>query len=161
MGRTVAELRPDLSPAFAARLGINPKKPLTTDVIANLLNATQADGSVIAGRKKHSATRSVTEGQIHETRAPVGFIDITFSAPKSLSAAWALAPTAHERDLLNSIHHQAVADTMRYVETQLGYVQRGGAENRYTEAVAEFFQRGFAEAVDRETDAPVAFDHKQ
>ena len=61
-GGTVAELRPDLSPALAARLGIaDPSRPLTQAGIANLLNATRLDGSAIAGRKKHSATRSVAE----------------------------------------------------------------------------------------------------
>src|SRR5277367_2476310 len=59
---TVAELRPDLSPALAARLGIaNPDRPLTQAGIANLLNATRIDGSAIVGRKKHTATRSVAE----------------------------------------------------------------------------------------------------
>src|SRR5271170_6926932 len=61
-GGTVAELRPNLSPDLAARLGIaNPGRPLTQAGIANLLNATRLDGSPIAGRKKHSATRSVAE----------------------------------------------------------------------------------------------------
>ena len=61
-GGTVAELRPDISPALAARLGIaNPGRPLTQAGIANLLNATRVDGNAIAGRKKHSATRSIAE----------------------------------------------------------------------------------------------------
>jgi hypothetical protein len=61
-GGTVAELRPDISPALAARLGIaNPDRPLTQAGIANLLNATRLDGEAIAGRKKHTATRSVAE----------------------------------------------------------------------------------------------------
>jgi hypothetical protein len=61
-GGTVAELRPDISPALAARLGIaNPRLPLTQAGIANLLNATRLDGEAIAGRKKHTATRSVAE----------------------------------------------------------------------------------------------------
>lgn len=212
LGGTVAELRPDLSPAFAARLGIaDPGRPLTASDIANLLNATRLDGGVIAGRKKHSATLSVAEvfgldpkeppsadairnvlagrradggapetpagtalpagvvegarkrfkaalgvparrepsaeeianleegrmatgrlidaaryrGQIHGTRPPVGFVDLTFSADKSLSVAWALAPTAAERSALLDIHRQAVAATMAYAETQLGVARRG------------------------------------
>ena len=211
-GGTVAELRPDLSPALAARLGIaNPGRPLTQAGIANLLNATRIDGEAIAGRKKHTATRSVAElfgldpkqppsaeaignvlagkradggmpqteagkalpaaivegarkrfkaalgvpahreatadeiahiengrlangrlidmadyrRQIHATRPPVGFVDMTFSADKSLSVAWALAPTAAERAALLEIYRQAVADTMAYAETQLGFARRG------------------------------------
>ena len=211
-GGTVAELRPDLSPALAARLGIaDPGRPLTQAGIANLLNGTRLDGSAIVGRKKHSATRSVAEifgldpkqpasaeairnvlagkradggvpqtaagkalptpivegarkrfkaslgvpahreatadefahlengrlangrlidmadyrRQIHATRPPVGFVDMTFSADKSLSVAWALAPTAAERASLLDIHRHAVADTMAYAEAQLGFARRG------------------------------------
>ena len=210
-GGTVAELRPDLSPALAARLGItDPGRPLTQAGIANLLNATRLDGAAIAGRKKHSATLSVAEvfgldpkgpasaeaignvlagrradggmpqtaggkalpaavegarkrfkaalgvpahreatadeitqlkngrlatgrlvdmadyrRQIHATRPPVGFVDMTFSADKSLSVAWALAPTAAERGALLDIHRHAVADTMAYAETCLGVARRG------------------------------------
>ena len=211
-GGTVAELRPDLSPALAARLGIaDPGRPLTQAGIANLLNATRVDGAAITGRKKHTATRSVAElfgldpkqppsteaignvlagkradggvpqtaagkplpaeivegarkrfkavlalpahreataeeiaqlengrlangrlidmadyrRQIHATRPPVGFVDMTFSAEKSLSVAWALAPTAAERTALLDIHRNAVADTMAYAETHLGFARRG------------------------------------
>ena len=212
VGGSVAELRPDLAPALAARLGIaDPKRPLTQAGIANLLNATRLDGSAIMGRKKHSATRSVAElfgldpkqppspeaignvlagkrvdggvpqsaagkalpgdivqgarkrfkaalgvaahreanadelahlengrlangrlidmadyrRQIHATRPPVGFVDMTFSADKSLSVAWALAPTEAERTALLDIHRYAVADTMAYAETHLGVARRG------------------------------------
>ena len=211
-GGTAAELRPDLSAAFAARLGIaNPDRPLTQAGIANLLNATRLDGSAIVGRKKHTATRSVAEvfdldpkqpalpeairnvlagrradggmpqtaagkalpvaiiegarkrfkaalgvpthreatadeitqlengrratgrlidmadyrREIHATRPPVGFVDMTFSADKSLSVAWALAPTEAERSALVDIHRRAVADTMAYAETHLGVARRG------------------------------------
>src|SRR5271163_1635010 len=213
-GGTVAELRPDLSPAFAARLSIaNPGRPLTQAGIANLLNATRIDGSAIVGRKKHTATRSVAEvfgldpkqpasaeaignvlagrrvgggmpqtaagkalpaaiiegarkrfkaalgvpthreatvdeitqlengrlangrlidmadyrRQIHATRPPVGFVDMTFSADKSLSVAWALAPTEAERSALLDIHRHAVADTMAYAETHLGFASNRAA----------------------------------
>jgi hypothetical protein len=61
-GGTVALLRRDISLELAARLGIAaPERALTQDQIANLLNARRLDGNAIAGRKKHSATRSVAE----------------------------------------------------------------------------------------------------
>jgi hypothetical protein len=65
--------------------------------------------------------------QIHATRPPVGFVDLTFSADKSLSVAWALAPTAAERTALLEVHEQAVADTMAYAETQLGFASNRAA----------------------------------
>ena len=220
-GGTVAELRPDLSPALAARLGIaDPGRPMTQAGIANLLNATRLDGNAIAGRKKHTATRNVAEifgldpkqpasaeaignvlagkrtdggmpqtaagktlpaaivegarkrfkaalglpahreataeeiaqlengrlangrlidmadyrRHIHATRPPVGFIDMTFSADKSFSVAWALAPSEAERSALLEIHRHAVADTMAYAETQLGFARRGQGGGEGVEA---------------------------
>jgi hypothetical protein len=65
--------------------------------------------------------------RIHATRPPVGFVDMTFSADKSLSVAWALAPNAAERAALLEIHRQAVADTMAYAETQLGFASNRAA----------------------------------
>ena len=211
-GGTAAELRRDISPELATRLGITePERPLTQDGIANLLNARRLDGNAIAGRKKHSPTRSIAEvfaldpkhpptaeairnvlagkradggtpqtasgnalpaetvegarkrfkdaiglpthreaspeelahlangklatgrfidaadyrRQIHATRPPIGFFDMTFSADKSLSVAWALAPTEAERAALLDIHQRAVAETMTYVETQLGFARKG------------------------------------
>jgi hypothetical protein len=59
---TMAELRPDLSPVFAKRLGIaDPSHPLSTGEIASLMNNRRADGGDIEGRKKHSAHRAVAE----------------------------------------------------------------------------------------------------
>ena len=183
-GGTVAELRPDLSPALAERLGItDPGQLLSETGIAHLLNGRRLDGGEIAGKEVHKprlsiaeifgldprvpvsgkamrnvlagkradgdvpkaangraleekvvdgaskrfraamgvpahreatpdevahlvAGRTATGGmvdandyrrQIHATRPPVGFVDLTFSADKSLSVAWALAPTEAER----------------------------------------------------------------
>ncbi len=58
-GGTVAELRPDLSPALAARLGIaDPDRPLTQAGIANLLNATRLDGE-----RDHRAQKAYRDPQ--------------------------------------------------------------------------------------------------
>lgn len=64
---------------------------------------------------------------ITASRAPIGFVDLCFSADKSLSAAWALAGTDAERGLLHAAHRDAVAATMRTVEATLGRVRRGKA----------------------------------
>src|SRR5262249_23111786 len=66
-------------------------------------------------------------------RPPVGFIDLTLSAPKSLSVAWALASTADEREQLLGIHRTAVEKTMQYVAEEIGHTRRGGKNNRRTE----------------------------
>ncbi len=61
--------------------------------------------------------------QIHATRLPIGFVDMTFSADKSLSVAGALAPTQARRRVVH--HRHVVADTMACAETHLGVARRG------------------------------------
>jgi conjugative relaxase-like TrwC/TraI family protein len=61
------------------------------------------------------------------TRAPVRFVDLCFSADKSLSIAWAFAETEAERALLHAVHRDAVAATMRTIEATLGRARRGKA----------------------------------
>jgi hypothetical protein len=205
---TVAELRPDLSPAFARRLGIaDPSRPLTTGEIASLMNNQRADGGDIEGRKKHSAHRAVAavfgldpktllsvamienvlagkradgeapragtgngeplsakvvesslrkfkaaigvpadreatadeiarvavgridvagyRKQINATTPPVAFVDLTFSADKSVSVAFALAPTEAERAIWRSIVQDATADALAYAEDRIGVARRG------------------------------------
>jgi TrwC relaxase/AAA domain len=220
-GGTVAELRPDLSPALAERLGItDPDRPLTESGIAHLLNGRRLDGGEIAGKEVHKPRMSIAEifgldpkmpvngeamrnvlagnradgevpassngraleqkivdgagkrfraamgvpahrdatpaevahlvagrtatggmvdakdyrRQIHATRPPVGFVDLTFSADKSLSAAWAMAPTEAERAALLDIHKHAVADAMAYVEERIGFARKGAGGKGGVEA---------------------------
>ena len=70
---------------------------------------------------------------VNARRERVTFLDLTFSADKSLSVAWALAPTPAERALLLDIHRTAVTETMRYVEQTLGQVRRGDGGRHGTE----------------------------
>lgn len=55
------ELRPDLSPEFAARLGIDQSRPLRMQEFAHLMNARDAAGEQIPGRKRHSEHQSVAD----------------------------------------------------------------------------------------------------
>ena len=125
MGQHRAELRPDLSPNLAARLGLN-GQPLSQHQVANLLSLKGADGESIEGRQIH---RAHADGN----KPPVGFLDLTLSAPKHLSVAWGLAPTKAERDTLLGIHRAAVEKTMQYVAEEIGYTQRGGSQNRWSQ----------------------------
>ncbi len=108
---------------FKAALGLPAHREATADELAHLENGRLATGRLI--------DMADYRRQIHATRPPVGFVDMTFSADKSLSVAWALAPTAAERAALLDIHRHAVADTMAYAETQLGFARSrasGGGE---------------------------------
>ena len=55
----LVDLRPDLSPEFAARLGIDLTRDLTLSEIGNLMNNTTASGDEIEGKKKHSPHQAV------------------------------------------------------------------------------------------------------
>jgi hypothetical protein len=71
-GGTVAALRPDLSPEMAERLGIaDPRRPLTEENLAHLLNGKRLDGNPIEGKKLHSATRSLADIFTLDPKVPV------------------------------------------------------------------------------------------
>lgn len=59
------------------------------------------------------------------SRATVAFVDLCLSADKSVSVAWALAETEAERGLLHAAHRDAVASTMKTIETVIGRARRG------------------------------------
>jgi hypothetical protein len=61
------------------------------------------------------------------TRARVGYIDLCWSADKSVSLAWAMAPTEAERSLIASAHKEAVASAMLHVEAEIGRARKGKA----------------------------------
>lgn len=61
------------------------------------------------------------------TRARIGYIDLCWSADKSVSLAWAMAPTDAERNLIVNAHKEAVASAMRYVKSEIGRARKGKA----------------------------------
>jgi len=125
MGHHRAELRADIDPRLASRLGLN-GQALSVIQVANLLSLKRADGQAIEGRQIH---RPTAEGK----RPPVGFLDCTFSAPKHLSVAWALAPDKAEREQFLAIHRFAVEKTMKYISEEIAYTQRGGRRSHRSE----------------------------
>jgi hypothetical protein len=58
---STGKLRPDLSPAFAKTLGIDPSLPLTEDGIANLLNLRRLDGGEIEGKRINQPMRTLVD----------------------------------------------------------------------------------------------------
>jgi hypothetical protein len=61
-------LKPDLTAAFAARLGIDRSRPLTLTGVANLMNNRTASGGEIEGKATHSAHQSVASvGSPHDS----------------------------------------------------------------------------------------------
>lgn len=98
-----------------------------------LLGATEigAAGEVLdalaQGRRADGAPLRLTayRDAVTAARAAVGYVDLCFSADKSVSIATLLAPTAAEQAALHAVHREAVAETMRAIEAVLGRARRG------------------------------------
>lgn len=75
--------------------------------------------------------------------------DLTFSAPKSVSVLWALAPEATRHDL-EAAHQRAVEQALEYVEEKAGLTRRGhgGKIQERAELVFATFQEGASRALD-------------
>jgi hypothetical protein len=205
----VAHVRADLDPRLAIALGIDARRPLEAEELANLLTGLRADGAVIDGKQVQKPMRSVgavfgldgdglptseqvehvlqgkradglvpvdADGQaLPETvvdgarkrflaaygvsgresssddinhikagrmvsgvnanvadvrwslaavKRPTAYVELVWSADKSVSAAWALGGDA-ERALIQAAHKDAVEFANAYVGSVLGQARRG------------------------------------
>lgn len=126
-------LRPDLDPALAEALGLKPGQAIDAETLTHLLSGKRADGEVLPGQAQHQGVASYGEEGDGPVRHRVAYVDLTLSAPKHLSVAWAFAETEAERNSLLQAHRTAVSDTMAYLEEQifrsrLGDAGKGGNE---------------------------------
>lgn len=112
------EVRADLDPALADLLKLDPRRRPGDVEVANLLNGLTADGERIPGKGYQKAD---------DKGAPIGFIDLTFSADKSVSLAWAFAPTKAEADLILEAHRDAVDAASAFVASFIGRLRKGHA----------------------------------
>jgi hypothetical protein len=101
---------------FLALLGTKAKE-LEPVQERNLLAGRMADGSDIDSK--------AYEAGVTASKARIGYVDLTFSADKSLSVAWAFAPTEAERNIIAQAHKDAVDSAMEYVAAEMGQVRRG------------------------------------
>jgi len=62
---------------------------------------------------------------LNATRARIGYVDLCWSADKSVSLAWAMAPTEAERNIIAQAHKDAVLSALRYVEAEVGHARKG------------------------------------
>jgi len=104
-GGTTAALAPSRwhgSPTLLADLGLSAERPVEREDLAALMNGVSpADG--------HELRRAGGDG------SRVAGIDMTFSAPKSVSALWAVSST-YERARIEAAHSRAVAGTLTRIE---------------------------------------------
>jgi hypothetical protein len=106
-------------------LGVKDKTP-TTEQRANILAGRDAEGREVNARQY----RTILEA----AKMRIGYIDLTFSAPKSLSIAWAFAPTKAEQAMLHQAHRDAIDIVMAAIEQEIGRASIGDAAKRGYEA---------------------------
>jgi hypothetical protein len=92
-------------------------KSLSAEERDNILAGRAAGGGGLSDRQYQAVM------QASKTR--IGYIDLTFSAPKSLSIAWAFAPTHAERAILHQAHSDAIASVMAAIEKEIGRASKG------------------------------------
>ena len=111
-GAPLPEMRIESSlRAFKAAIGVRGDRNATPEEIARV-----AEGKIDVADFLR---------QINATAPAVGYEDLTFSADKSVSICYALAPTAAERAIILAAVHGATDDAMAYAETVLGIGRRG------------------------------------
>ncbi|MGI4943952.1 MAG: MobF family relaxase, partial [Janthinobacterium lividum] len=103
---------------FQAALGAQGAN-LTPEQRESILSARTATGGDLAARQYHE--------RMDTSRTRIGYVDLTFSAPKSASVAWALAPTTAERAMIHQAHRDAIASVMQEIEQQIGRARKGQA----------------------------------
>ncbi len=94
-------------------------KTLTTEQREHILAGRDAEGREVSARQY----RTIFEA----AKMRIGYIDLTFSAPKSLSIAWAFAPTKAERAMLHQAHRDAIDNVMAVIEQEIGRASIGDA----------------------------------
>jgi len=85
----------------------------------NLLAGQRADGS--------APGRAALLDGLSATRSRIGYVDLCWSADKSVSLAWAFTPTEAERAIIAAAHRDSVDAAMRHVERELGRARKGKA----------------------------------
>lgn len=119
-GKAIAE--PAIQSAirkFRTAMGVPATRETTDAEIQNV-----ADGRINVGEyRKH----------INATAPPVGYVDIVWSADKTVSSAWSLSPTEAEAEIIRSWVREASAFQMAYLETQIAVARSGAGGSGPTE----------------------------
>jgi hypothetical protein len=103
---------------FQAVLGAR-QEVLTSEQREDILSGRTATGGELTVKQYHE--------RMDTSRARIGYVDLTFSAPKSVSVAWAFAPTGAERGMIHQAHNDAIGSTMKDIEAQIGRARKGKA----------------------------------
>ena len=115
---------PELVRLYKA-LGAKDGNGLSETERANILDGKRADGAALDAADWRNA--------VNRSKTPIGYVDFTFSADKTISLAWAFAPTEAERNQLAQAHKDAVAATMAEIEQVIGQARKGKGGKEGTE----------------------------
>lgn len=129
------------SPDLLAGLGLAASAPVAHDDLLALMQGV----SPVDGRELRAAGGNGTR---------VAGIDLTYSAPKSVSALWAVSGR-EQRELIERAHGRAVASTLAHLERNVELVRsRQGGELRWERAAsllaAEFVHTSSRMTIDQE-----------
>ena len=110
---------PILCKRFLEIYGVHGGRVLTEVELAHIKAGRRADGEALRPGQLAEA--------LSATRARIGYIDLCWSADKSVSLAWAFAPTEAERAIIMQAHKGAVRAALSYVEAEIGRARKGKA----------------------------------
>jgi DNA primase catalytic core len=96
---------------------------LATEMFSDTFGRAPADARELSGYIARVSRQATT--------AVAGY-DLTFSPVKSVSALWAIAPR-QIAEQIEAAHHDAVADTLAWLETQVAFTRTGRAGVRQVE----------------------------
>ena len=143
----------------ASALGLSGQ--VKTAQLSRLLDGYCPHGS---GKKllQNAGTRSALyhkDGAVKERTREVGF-DATFSAPKSVSVAWAMADQ-RTRNVIQACHHQAVKKTLDILENNYAHSRcgRGGKRLEKTRIATALFFHGTSRYVEGVAPDPQLHTH--
>ena len=109
-----------LAPSAAFRRRLTRPLRAGPDQRDHLLFGLTANGKALTVRQYQT--------RLDRTKTRIGYVDMTFSAPKSVSVAWAFAPTESERAIIRQAHRDAIESVMADVEYHIGRSARPGCK---------------------------------
>ena len=121
--------------AAAGAMGVSVGGAVSTDQLKAMLAGCDPDTNERLGRRIEPGGTFVDRLGITRRRKPVGGFDLTYSLPKSVSAAWALAEVA-TRGEIEAAWSLSVRSVIAYVQAN-GVVSRSGAGGTIVEEVPD------------------------
>ena len=122
--RADGEVLTEAAPGAAAKrlltlYGVPMERDPAPDELAYIQAGRRADGTELR-------LGPLSQG-LSASRARIGYVDLCWSADKSVSLAWAFAPTEAERNMVMQAHRDAVGAALEYLEAEIGRARKGKA----------------------------------